>query len=204
MANLLGPTRRWSEQRLSDGDEDHPAIRWCVYRGNCSLLKIEPAGSISPPAPFALAAFVRGGRAARASRANLEICAYVDERLPSRLISDAGAAASSVQLAGNATSSTKPPVVSIVVRRGAAPDEIVFAVRDTDRHRSRTIARFFLEFDKPTLARHEIGGSGLGLTISQRIRRVARAGAKSPSTAFPVKARICVRCRCRSERGRRA
>ena len=108
----------------------------------------------------------------RAQAKGLEICCYVDERLPARVIGDVSRLRQVLfNLAGNAIKFTERGGVSIILEPGAAPDTIDFLVRDTglgiapeDR------ARIFLEFEQADggAARH-FGGTGLGLTISKRI-----------------------------------
>jgi signal transduction histidine kinase/DNA-binding response OmpR family regulator len=125
--------------------------------------------------PFPLAAFVEEVvelLGPRAQDKGLEIGCYVDERLPARVIGDAARLRQVLfNLAGNAIKFTEKGGVSIVVEPAAQPDTISIAVSDSgigippqDR------ARIFLEFEQadgsPT---RKFGGTGLGLTISNRI-----------------------------------
>jgi PAS domain S-box-containing protein len=125
--------------------------------------------------PFRLAALIEEVvelLGPRAQAKGLEICAYVDERLPVRVVGDAARLRQVLfNLAGNAVKFTEQGGVSIVVEPGAKADEIVIAVRDTGIGISaEDQARIFLEFEQadggPT---RKFGGTGLGLTISKRI-----------------------------------
>jgi PAS domain S-box-containing protein len=176
MANLLGDTPLVPEQATyltamkTSGDTLVSFIEEML-----DLAKIEAGRLDLTPAPFALAAFVEEAvelLGPRAQSKDLEICAYVDERLPSRVIGDAARLRQVLfNLAGNAIKFTEAGGVSIVVEPGAAPDEIVFAVRDTGIGiAADDQARIFLEFEQAdTGSTRKFGGSGLGLTISQRI-----------------------------------
>jgi PAS domain S-box-containing protein len=176
MANLLGDTPLVPEQATyltamkTSGDTLVSFIEEML-----DLAKIEAGRLDLTPASFALAAFVEEAvelLGPRAQSKNLEICAYVDERLPSRVIGDAARLRQVLfNLAGNAIKFTETGGVSIVVEPGAAADEIVFAVRDTGIGiAADDQARIFLEFEQAdTGSTRKFGGSGLGLTISQRI-----------------------------------
>ncbi len=137
--------------------------------------KIE-AGKIDLEArPFLLASFVEEATellGPRAQAKGLEICCYVDERLPASVVGDAARLRQVLfNIAGNAIKFTEQGGVSIVVEPGTRPNEIAIAVRDTGIGMSpEDQARIFLEFEQAdsSLAR-KFGGTGLGLTISKRI-----------------------------------
>ncbi len=125
--------------------------------------------------PFALAGFVEEVvelLGPRAQAKGLEICCYVDERLPARVVGDAARLRQVLfNLAGNAVKFTERGGVSIIAEPGDATDEIVIAVRDTGigiSAEDRT--RIFLEFEQADGgATRKFGGTGLGLTISKKI-----------------------------------
>src|ERR1700733_4562651 len=125
--------------------------------------------------PFALAAFVEEAvelLGPRAQAKGLEICGYVDERLPARVVGDAARLRQVLfNLAGNAIKFTETGGVSIIVEPSDQPDEIVLAVRDTGIGiAAEDQARIFLEFEQADVgSTRKFGGIGLGLTISQRI-----------------------------------
>jgi PAS domain S-box-containing protein len=124
--------------------------------------------------PFPLADFVEEAvelLGPRAQAKGLEICCYVDERLPARVIGDAARLRQVLfNLAGNAIKFTEQGGVSIIVEP-AAPDEIAFSVRDTGIGISpEDQARIFLEFEQADSgSARKFGGTGLGLSISKRI-----------------------------------
>ncbi len=125
--------------------------------------------------PFALSGFVEEAvelLGPRAQSKGLEICCYVDERLPSRVLGDAARLRQVLfNLAGNAIKFTERGGVSIVVEPGEEPDDIVIAVRDTGIGISaEDQSRIFLEFEQADSgAARKFDGTGLGLTISKRI-----------------------------------
>ncbi|HEX3936226.1 MAG TPA: ATP-binding protein [Xanthobacteraceae bacterium] len=139
------------------------------------LAKIEAGRLDLAPAPFAPAAFVEEAvelLGPRAQAKGLEICSYVDERLPSRVIGDAARLRQVVfNLVGNAIKFTETGGVSIIAEPGRHPDEIVIAVRDTGIGISpEDQARVFLEFEQADVgSTRKYDGLGLGLTISKRI-----------------------------------
>jgi signal transduction histidine kinase/CheY-like chemotaxis protein len=139
------------------------------------LAKIE-AGRLDLEArPFALAGFVEEAvelLGPRAQAKGLEICCYVDERLPARVVGDAARLRQVLfNLAGNAIKFTEAGGVSIIVEPDAAPDSIAISVHDTGIGISaENQARIFLEFEQADGgATRKFGGTGLGLTISKRI-----------------------------------
>ena len=125
--------------------------------------------------PFLLAAFVEEVvelLGPRAQEKGLEIGCYVDERLPARVIGDAARLRQVLfNLAGNAIKFTEKGGVSIVVEPAAQPDMISIAVSDTGIGISlQDQARIFLEFEQADRSStRKFGGTGLGLTISNRI-----------------------------------
>ena len=108
----------------------------------------------------------------RAQAKGLEICSYVDERLPARVTGDASRLRQVLlNLAGNAIKFTECGGLSIVAEPGERMSEILISVHDTGIGISAADqARIFLEFEQadggPT---RRFGGSGLGLAISKRI-----------------------------------
>ena len=125
--------------------------------------------------PFLLASFVEEVvelLGPRAQEKGLEIGCYVDERLPARVVGDAARLRQVLfNLAGNAIKFTKKGGVSIVVEPAAQPDMISIAVSDTGIGISlQDQARIFLEFEQADgSSTRKFGGTGLGLTISNRI-----------------------------------
>jgi signal transduction histidine kinase/CheY-like chemotaxis protein len=139
------------------------------------LAKIE-AGRLDLAArPFVLGAFIEEAvelLGPRAQAKGLEICCYVDERLPARVIGDAARLRQVLfNLAGNAIKFTETGGVSIIVEPGEDPDAIAISVRDTGIGISAADqARIFLEFEQADGgATRQFDGTGLGLTISKRI-----------------------------------
>ena len=125
--------------------------------------------------PFLLASFVEEVvelLGPRAQEKGLEIGCYVDERLPARVVGDAARLRQVLfNLAGNAIKFTEKGGVSIVVEPAAQPDMISIAVSDTGIGISLLDqARIFLEFEQADgSSTRKFGGTGLGLTISNRI-----------------------------------
>jgi CheY-like chemotaxis protein/anti-sigma regulatory factor (Ser/Thr protein kinase) len=137
--------------------------------------KIE-AGRIDLAArPFVLAAFVEEAvelLGPRAQAKGPEICCYVDERLPVRVVGDAARLRQVLfNLAGNAIKFTDRGGVSIIVEPDTQPDAIAISVRDTGIGISADDqARIFAEFEQADGgSARKYGGTGLGLTISKRI-----------------------------------
>src|SRR6201992_1780878 len=127
--------------------------------------------------PFALAALIEDIMellAPRAQARQLEIAAYVDERLPSEVIGDAARLRQVLlNLAGNAIKFTSTGGVALIVEPGIWPNEISFLVRDTGIGIApEAQKRIFREFEQADerIAR-DYGGTGLGLSISERIVR---------------------------------
>ncbi len=153
------------------------------------LAKIE-AGRLDLTArPFALAGFVEEAvelLGPRAQAKGLEICCYVDERLPARVVGDAARLRQVLfNLAGNAIKFTECGGLSIVAEPDAQPDAVAILVRDTGIGISAADqARIFLEFEQADggLTR-KFEGTGLGLTISKRI--VERMGGSIAVESVP-------------------
>ena len=139
------------------------------------LSKIEAGRLDLAPHPFGLAGFVEQTvelLGPRAQAKGLEICAYVDERLPARVIGDAARLRQVLfNLVGNAIKFTETGGVSIIVEPAEAPDHIALAVHDTGIGiAAKDQARIFQEFEQADIGpTRRFDGSGLGLTISKRI-----------------------------------
>jgi PAS domain S-box-containing protein len=132
--------------------------------------------------PFALAAMMEDITELLAPRAQvrqLEIAAYVDERLPMEVVGDAARLRQVLlNLAGNAVKFTSTGGVALIVEPGILPGEISFLVRDTGIGIApEARSRIFREFEQADarIARN-YGGTGLGLSISERI--VKRMGGR--------------------------
>jgi len=132
--------------------------------------------------PFALTALIEDITellAPRAQARQLEIAAYVDERLPMEVIGDAARLRQVLlNLAGNAIKFTATGGVALIVEPGIWPHEISFLVRDTGIGIApEAQQRIFREFEQADerIAR-SYGGTGLGLSISERI--VKRMGGR--------------------------
>ena len=132
--------------------------------------------------PFALPGLIEDITellAPRAQAKNIEIAAYVDERLPMHVIGDAARLRQVLlNLAGNAIKFTSTGGVALIVEPGIWPNEISFLVRDTGIGIApEAQARIFREFEQADdkIAR-SYGGTGLGLSISDRI--VKRMGGR--------------------------
>jgi PAS domain S-box-containing protein len=108
----------------------------------------------------------------RAQAKGLEICGYVDERLPAHVIGDPSRLRQVLfNLAGNAIKFTECGGLSIVATPGEQADEVLISVHDTGIGISAADqARIFLEFEQGESGpARRFGGSGLGLTISRKI-----------------------------------
>ncbi|ETR77766.1 histidine kinase [Afipia sp. P52-10] len=144
--------------------------------------KIE-AGKIDVESrPFALSGLIEEITellAPRAHKKQLEVAAYIDERLPSMVNGDAARLRQVLlNLAGNAIKFTDTGGVALIAEPGIWPDEIAFVVRDTGigiaPDAQQRIFGEFEQADDRTARRY--GGTGLGLSISERI--VRRMGGK--------------------------
>jgi PAS domain S-box-containing protein len=117
--------------------------------------------------------------APRAQARQLEIAAYVDERLPAEVIGDAARLRQVLlNLAGNAIKFTESGGVALIVEPGIWAGEISFLVRDTGIGIApEAMMRIFREFEQADerIGRN-YGGTGLGLSISERI--VKRMGGR--------------------------
>lgn len=132
--------------------------------------------------PFALSTLIEETTellAPRAQAKDLEIAAYVDERLPLDVVGDAARLRQVLlNLAGNAIKFTSHGGVALIVELGLWPNEISFLVRDTGIGIApEAQSRIFREFEQADerVAR-TYGGTGLGLAISERI--VKRMGGR--------------------------
>jgi PAS domain S-box-containing protein len=176
MAELLGDTPLTAEQTTyQKAMKTSGETLLALIEEVLDFSKIE-AGRLELSArPFPLAAFIEEVvelLGPRAQEKSLEIGCYVDERLPARVIGDAARLRQVLfNLAGNAIKFTEKGGVSIVVEPTAGPDRISIAVNDTGLGISlRDQARIFLEFEQAdSSASRKFGGTGLGLTISNRI-----------------------------------
>jgi PAS domain S-box-containing protein len=125
--------------------------------------------------PFALEPFVEETvelLGPRAQAKGLEICCYVDERLPAHVVGDSARLRQVLfNLAGNAIKFTEHGGVSIIVEPAEQTDEIAISVRDTGIGISaEDRSRIFFEFEQADNgSTRKYGGTGLGLTISKRI-----------------------------------
>src|ERR1700722_5695356 len=139
------------------------------------LAKIEAGRIDLSPRPFALAGFIEEAvelLGPRAQAKGLEICGYVDERLPARVIGDPSRLRQVLfNLAGNAIKFTECGGLSIVAAPGEQAGEVLISVHDTGIGISAADqARIFLEFEQGESGpARRFGGSGLGLTISRKI-----------------------------------
>jgi PAS domain S-box-containing protein len=139
--------------------------------------KIE-AGKIDLEArPFALAALIEDITellAPRAQAKQIEIAAYIDDRLPREVVGDSARLRQVLlNLAGNAIKFTQAGGVALIAEPGIWPNEISFLVRDTGIGIApEAQSRIFREFEQANdgIAR-SYGGTGLGLSISERIVR---------------------------------
>jgi signal transduction histidine kinase/CheY-like chemotaxis protein len=125
--------------------------------------------------PFALAALVEETvelLAPRAQAKNIEIAAFVDDRLPRNAVGDAARLRQVLlNLAGNAIKFTEQGGVALVVEPDARANGIRFLVRDTGIGLApQDQARVFRDFEQADgSSTRNFGGTGLGLAISKRI-----------------------------------
>jgi signal transduction histidine kinase/CheY-like chemotaxis protein len=125
--------------------------------------------------PFALSSLIEDITellAPRAQARDLEIAAYIDERLPLEVVGDAARLRQVLlNLAGNAIKFTSTGGVAVIVEPGIWPNEVTFIVRDTGigiaPDAQQRIFREFEQADERTA--RQFGGTGLGLSISERI-----------------------------------
>jgi PAS domain S-box-containing protein len=139
-----------------------------------------------PFAPLALVEEIVELLGPRAQAKGLEIASDVDDRLPARVMGDATRLRQVLlNLAGNAIKFTETGGVGVIAQPGAAPDEIVFEVRDTGIGiASDERERIFLEFEQADgSSDRKFGGTGLGLAISRRI--VERMGGRIEVESAP-------------------
>ena len=132
--------------------------------------------------PFALTGLIEEITellAPRAQAKQLEIAAFVDERLPPQVVGDAARLRQVLlNLAGNAIKFTSKGGVALIAEPGIWPNEVRFLVRDTGIGIAPDAReRIFREFEQAhdQIGRH-YGGTGLGLSISERI--VKRMGGR--------------------------
>ncbi len=117
--------------------------------------------------------------APRAQAKGIEIAAFVDDRLPARLLGDpARLRQVLLNLAGNAVKFTEHGGVAVMAEPGLKPGDVSFRVRDTgiglSAEDQQRIFREFEQADAGINRRH--GGTGLGLAICERI--VERMGGR--------------------------
>ncbi len=151
--------------------------------------KIEAGKIDMEQRPFNLTALIEDITellAPRAQAKNLEIAAYVDERLPLDVIGDAARLRQVLlNLAGNAIKFTAQGGVALIAEPGIWPNEVSFQVRDTGIGIApEARERIFREFEQADerVARN-YGGTGLGLSISERI--VKRMGGRISLESTP-------------------
>jgi PAS domain S-box-containing protein len=112
--------------------------------------------------------------APRAQAKQLEVAAYVDDRLPAVINGDVARLRQVLlNLAGNAIKFTTKGGAALIVQPGTWPDEIDFIVRDTGIGiAAEAQQRIFSEFEQADNGTARLyGGTGLGLSISDRIIR---------------------------------
>ena len=172
---LLDSDLQAEQQEWAEAAEYSAEALLTVINDILDFSKIEAGKLDLAIEPFALAALVEETvelLGPRAQAKGLEICSYVDERLPVAVLGDAARVRQVLlNLASNAIKFTETGGVAIIAEPGAQPDTIAIAVRDTGIGISAADqARVFLEFEQADgSATRQFGGTGLGLTISKRI-----------------------------------
>jgi PAS domain S-box-containing protein len=176
MAGLLGDTPLTPEQATylaAMKTSGHTLVSF--VEDMLDLAKIEAGRLDLTPHPFGLANFVEDAvelLGPRAQAKGLEICAYVDERLPARVIGDAARLRQILfNLVGNAIKFTETGGVSIIIEPDVVPERVAIAVHDTGIGIAlEDQARIFREFEQADVgSTRRFDGIGLGLTISKRI-----------------------------------
>ncbi|MGB8630050.1 MAG: response regulator [Xanthobacteraceae bacterium] len=176
MADLLGDTPLAAEQATYlRAMKTSGATLAAFIEELLDLAKIEAGRFDLAVEPFTLARFIEETvelLGPRAQAKGLEICGYVDERLPSRVLGDATRLRQVLfNLVGNAIKFTEIGGVSILVEPAVEAGRIAIAVRDTGIGiAAGDHGRIFYEFEQVDggLTR-KFDGIGLGLTISKRI-----------------------------------
>ena len=176
MADLLGDTPLTPEQGTylaAMKTSGHTLVSF--VEDMLDLAKIEAGRLDLTPHPFGLSGFVEDAvelLGPRAQAKGLEICAYVDERLPTRVIGDAARLRQVLfNLVGNAIKFTETGGVSIIIEPDDTSERVAIAVRDTGIGIApEDQARIFQEFEQADVGpTRRFDGIGLGLTISKRI-----------------------------------
>lgn len=176
MADLLGDTPLTPEQATylaAMKTSGHSLVSF--VEDMLDLAKIEAGRLDLTPHPFGLSGFVEDAvelLGPRAQAKGLEVCAYVDERLPTRVIGDAARLRQVLfNLVGNAIKFTEAGGISIIVEPDEMHEHVVIAVHDTGIGIApEDQARIFQEFEQADVgSTRRFDGIGLGLTISKRI-----------------------------------
>ena len=176
MADLLGDTPLTPEQGTylaAMKTSGHTLVSF--VEDMLDLAKIEAGRLDLTPHPFGLSGFVEDAvelLGPRAQAKGLEICAYVDERLPTRVIGDAARLRQVLfNLVGNAIKFTETGGVSIIIEPDDTSERVAIAVHDTGIGIApEDQARIFQEFEQADVGpTRRFDGIGLGLTISKRI-----------------------------------
>jgi PAS domain S-box-containing protein len=176
MADLLGDTPLTPEQGTylaAMKTSGHTLVSF--VEDMLDLAKIEAGRLDLTPHPFVLSGFVEDAvelLGPRAQAKGLEICAYVDDRLPTRVIGDAARLRQVLfNLVGNAIKFTETGGVSIIIEPDDTSERVAIAVHDTGIGIApEDQARIFQEFEQADVgSTRRFDGIGLGLTISKRI-----------------------------------